>query len=214
MSDIIIREIEERDLCDLKSLIVEAFGEGWNFARFDQHSDSFQALLEVYLSMFLESSTFGRVAIINNKVAGAVLCSSKGDVEKLRQLQKGRAPSTLMLLTATESERMDIVEHLSTSFRAIGQLLEHRVDTYDGSLEFIAVSKQAQGLKIGKMLWGEASAYFNARKTKSIYLIADSACNFGFYDYNGFSRVDAKKAIYNYSTGRKQFDIFVYEYRF
>jgi len=214
MSDIVIREIEEKDLSALKSLIVEAFGEGWNLGRFNQNNDSFQALLEVYLSMFLNSSTFGKVAMLKNEVVGIILCSAQGETEKFRQLQKDRAAHTLMLLTATEDERTDIVEHLSTSFQAIGKLLEHSVHAYDGSLEFIAVSKKAQGLKIGKMLWDEASAYFNAKNTKSIYLIADSACSVGFYDYNGFSKVGTTEAIYNYTTGQKKFDIFVYEYKF
>jgi len=214
MSDVIIREIEETDLPTLKSLIVEAWGDGWNFARFDQDSDVFQALLETYLSMFLNTSTFGRVAVMDKKVVGAVLCAANGEAEIYRQLQKDRVLHTLMLLNATESERGDIVEHLSVSFQTIGQLLENRVDAYDGSLEFIAVAKQAQGLKIGKMLWDEARAYFNAKQAKSIYLIADSQCNTGFYDCNGFSKAGTREAVYNYTTGQKKFDVFLYDYRF
>ena len=214
MNDIIIRDIEEKDMSTLKALIVEAFGEGWNLGRFDQSKDFFQALLEVYLSMFLNSSTFGKAAILNGKVVGAVLVSAKGETEIFRKLQKDIAPNMLALLTAPEAERMDIVEHLSTSFQTIGQLLEDKIDTYDGSLEFIAVSSQAQGLKIGKMLWNEAVAYFNSKSVKSIYLIADSMCNVGFYDSNGFIKTGEKEAEYNYTTGQKTSSVFVYEYQF
>jgi ribosomal protein S18 acetylase RimI-like enzyme len=199
----------------LKSLIVETFGDGsWILLRCYEDKDFLGALLEVYLSIFLSSSTFGRVAEREGKVVGAVLASIKGEVEKFRMLQKDIAPNTLALLSAEEAERMDIVEHLSTSFQAIGQLLENRVDIYDGSLEFIAVSKQEQGSKIGKALWDEASAYYKSKNVKSIYLISDSACNVGFYDYNGFSKVDDTEVIYNYTTGQKKFNIFVYEYHF
>jgi len=152
MSDIIIREIEERDFPILKSLIVEAFGEGWNLGRFDQSEDFFQALLEVYQSMFLNSSTFGRVAVLGGKVVGAILVSAKGEVEKFRLFQTDVAPNTLTLLAAPEAERKDIVEHLSISFQTIGQLLENRIDTFDGSLELIAISNKAQGVKIGEEL--------------------------------------------------------------
>ena len=214
MNDIIIRDIEENDLPVLKSLIIEAWGEGWNFSRFDQRTDLFQALLENYLSMFLNSSTFGRVATFDGVVIGAVLCSKNGDVEKFRQLQKDRVVHTLALLSASELERKDIVEHLSISFQTIGQLLGDRIDNYDGSLEFIAVAKQARGLKIGKALWNEVFDYFISKNTKSIYLIADSQCNTGFYDANGFFRVAAKEAIYNYTTGQKKFDIYLYDYKF
>jgi len=214
MSDVIFRDIEEKDLPELKSLIVEAWGEGWNLGRFDQNTDFFQALLEVYLSIFLNSSTFGKVAMMESKVVGAILCAVNGEVEKFRQLQKDRASQTLVLLSATESERMDIIEHLSISFHAIGQLLEQAVDAYDGSLEFIAVAEQAQGLKIGKMLWNEASDYFKSKEVNSIYLITDSQCNTGFYDHNGFSRVRVKEAVYNYTAGQKKSEIFLYDYQF
>jgi len=214
MNDVTTRAIEEKDLPVLKSLIAEAWGEGWNLGRFDQNSDVFQALLEVYLSMFLNASAFGRVAIMGGKVVGAVLCAMHGEAETFRQLQTDRVSHTLALLTATEAERMDIVEHLSVSFQTMGQLLENRVDAYDGSLEFIAVSEGAQGLGIGKTLWDEAAAYFRLKKAKSIYLIADSQCNVGFYDSHGFSRVRAKEAVYTYTTGQKKFDIFVYAYQF
>jgi len=214
MKDVNFRNIEEKDLPVLISLIVEVWGDGWNLRRFDQDTDFFQSLLEIYLSIFLNSSTFGKVAVMDNKVAGAVLCSAKGETEIFRQLQKDRVPHTLMLLSATESERTDIVEHLSVSFQTIGQLFENRVDDYDGSLEFIAVSKHAQGKKIGKALWDEASSYFNARGAKSIYLVSDSACNVGFYDHNEFSRVDAKEAVYNYTTGQRKFDVYLYDYKF
>ena len=213
MSDVITREIEEKDLSALKSLIVEAFGEGWNLGRFNHGDVSFQALLEVYLSMFLNSAAFGRVAMVNGEVVGAILCSAKGEPEKFRWLQKDRAAYTLALLTMPEDERKDIAEHLSTSFQAIGRLLENGADAYDGSLEFIAVSKRAQGLKIGGTLWDEARVYFDSKNVKSIYLIADSSCNVGFYDHNGFIKTGVEEAVYNYTTGQRRFDIFVYEYK-
>lgn len=214
MNDVIIRDFEKKDLPALKSLIIEAFGEGWNLGQFDQSESYFEALLEVYQSIFLNHSTFGKAAVLGGKVVGIVLASAKGEAEKFRLLQTDIAPNTLTLLAAPEAKRKDIVEHLSISFQTIGQLLENRIDTYDGSLEFIAVSKLAQGLKIGKMLWDEAGAYFNSKNIKSIYLISDSACNVGFYDRNGFSKVCENEAVYNYTTGQKTFDIFLYEYRF
>ena len=209
----LIRDIKEHDLPAIKSLIKESFGEGWNFNGLSQDEDFVQSLLGMYSSIFLEPSTFGKVAELNGEVVGVVLCSATGQAKKFGHLQKDTAPNTLALLTAEENVRLDIVEHMSVSFQAIGELLGSLADSYDGSLELIAVSKKAQGLKIGKALWGEAIACFNSVDVKSIYLIADSACNFGFYDNNGFSRVSTKKAVYNYTAGQKISDIFVYEWR-
>lgn len=214
MKNISFRDIEERDLPAIKSLIVEAFGEGWNLGSFDQDSQLFDALLETYLSMFLNSATFGKVATVEDKVVGAVLCSAVGDMEKFRQFQRDRVVHTLALLCADERERADIAEHLSVSFQAIGSLLDDKTDKYDGSLEFIAVSKRAQGLKIGKTLWNEAFAYFKSQGAETVYLIADSQCSTGFYDHNGFTKAASETATYNYTAGQKQFYIYVYEYKF
>ena len=214
MDNIIIRNIRETDLPILKSLIVEAWGEGWNLRRFNQDTDFYQSLLEIYLSIFLNSSTFGRVAVMGDRVVGAVMGSANGEIPKFRLMQKNTALHTLTLLSATEAERMDIVEHLSVSFQSIGQLIENNAKAYDGSLEFLVVSEQARGIKIGKALWNEVSGYFKSKNAKSIYLITDSQCNVGFYDYNGFSRVGSTEAVYNYTTGQKKFEIFLYDYRF
>ena len=155
-----------------------------------------------------------KIAEVEGKAVGAILISARGEEEKFRIFIKDIAPNMLALLSVTESVRKDIVEHLSVSFQAIGTLLENRVDRYDSSLEFIAVSKQAQGLKIGQALWNDARIYLESKKCKSLYLIADSACNIGFYEHNGFSRAAKERAEYNYSNGQKHFDIFVYEYTF
>ena len=214
MRDLIIRDIREEDLPALKSLIIEAFGKGWNLERFDQDGDFFAALMDVYLSIFLESSTYGSVAEVGGKTVGAILCSVRGEPEKFRQMLKGTAPNTLTLLSGTQTERESTVEHLSVSFQTIGRLLEGRLETYDGGLEFIAVSQQAQGMKIGKKLWEQARAYCASKGAKHIYLISDSACNTGFYDHNGFLRVAAEEAVYNYAAGQKRSQVYVYEYRF
>jgi len=214
MDKLVIREVEETDLPALKSLIVEAFGEGWNLKRFAHKEDFFQTLLDVYLSIFLEPSTCGRVAEVDGQVVGVMLASVKGETPAFRRFLKDIAPNTLTLLSATEAERMDIVAHMSVSFQTIGQLLGGRLDTYDGALELLVVSERAQGLGIGKTLWREAVAYFGSKDVTSVYLIADSRCNVGFYEHSGLVQVASEEAIYHYAAGQRRSDIYVYEYLF
>ncbi|MCL2562510.1 MAG: GNAT family N-acetyltransferase [Oscillospiraceae bacterium] len=214
MNDVQIRDLEETDVPALKALVAEAFGTGWNLRRYRQNRDLLQALLDVYLSIFLEPATFGRVAVLDGEVVGVAAVSVKGEPAKFRPLQTNIAPNTLTLLTAAEADRTDITEHIAVSFQAIGGLLANRIDTYGGGLELLIVSERAQGLHIGKTLWEEASAYFKSKDAKHIYLIADSACNVGFYDHNGFIRTAAQEAVYNYTTGQRKSTVFVYEYQF
>jgi len=213
MNNVIIRDIEEKDLSALKSLIAEAFGKGWNLERFAQSDDLVQALIGTYFSIFIEPTTFGKVAELDGKVVGVVLCSAKDETPKFKHLIKNVMPNTLTLLTSTEDERADIVEHISISFQTVMKLVENKIDTYDGSLELFVVTESARGMKIGKTLWDEAISYFNSRNAKSIYLIADEKCEVGFYDNNGFSKADTKEAVHNYTTGQKKNNIFLYEYQ-
>ena len=213
MNKVTIRKITENDIPAVKSLIIEAFGEGWNFARYDQESDFFKAAMDVYFSVFFSSATFGKVAVMNDEVIGAILCVAKSDTKKFQHLQGDMAMGALSLLTGTDSERADLVEHLSNSFVAMGELLA-KTENHDGSLDFIAVTEKARGLKIGKQLWNEAVKYFKSKKCKSIYLMTDTACNVGFYDHNGFIKLDKTTASYAYSNGKKHFDLFLYEYKF
>jgi len=211
--NITIREITESDIPVIKPLIIEAFGEGWNLGRYDQNSDFFNAAMEVYLSIFLGGCTFARVATLDGKVVGAILCGEKNDTKKFIHLLGNMASNSLALLTGSDAERQDFIEHLSNSFEAMGKLLSN-TGRHGGSLDFIAVTEESKGLKIGKQLWSEAVKYFKSQKCKAIYLISDSACNTGFYDHNGFKKIDQTEANYNYSNGKKRFDIFLYEYKF
>jgi len=211
--NIIIREITENDISVIKPLIIEAFGEGWNLGRYNHDTDFFNAVMEVYLSIFLGGCTFARAAVLDNQFVGAILCGAKNDTKKFTHLLGDMASNALALLTGSDNERRDFVEHLSNSFEAMGKLLAN-TDRHDGSLDFIAVTEEAKGLKIGKQLWNEAVKYFKTQKCKAIYLISDSACNTGFYDHNGFKKIDQTEANYDYSNGKKRFDIFLYEYRF
>ena len=213
MDNVTMRPVKEGDLSALKMLIAQAFGKGWNLSQFDQNADYYNALLEIYLSIFLDGSTFGKVAVVNGEVVGVVLCSAKGQVKKFRRLQKDMAVHTFALLSAPEPARTDITEHMSTSFAAIGQLLENKIDSYQGSLELLIVSHKAQGLGLGKALWGKACGYFASKGVQSIYLYTDSSCNVGFYDYNGFARVSQGHARYNFTQGQQERDIYLYEYR-
>jgi len=214
MDEVVYRDIEQRDLPALKSLMAEAFGREWNFERLDPKSDFYAGMLEVYLNVFLSSATYGKVAVMDGRVVGAILVALNGEVKRFRLMKEDGVSSTLALLTGTDIERMTMAEVLTVPFESIALLLENKVGNYDGSLDFFAVTQPARGLKIGKRLWSDAAAYCNDRNAKSISVITNSGCNVGFYDFNGFSKVDATETLCNYPTGQRKFDTLLYDYRF
>ena len=214
MIDVITRNVEEKDLPILKSLMAEAFGKEWNFEHLNLNSDFCKGMLEVYLNIFLNSATFGKVAELGGKVVGAILVSVNGELKKFRLMKDDIVSSALGLLNGSEIERMTMAKVLTAPFHSISQLLENRSDDYDGSLDFFVVTEQARGLKIGKKLWNEATAYCNSKNAKSISIITNSGCNVGFYDYNGFPKVDVVETVCDYPSGQRKFDTILYEYQF
>jgi N-acetylglutamate synthase-like GNAT family acetyltransferase len=111
MNDVVIRDIEKKDLPAVKSLMAEAFGDEWNLERFDQDSDFLQAFLESCLSVFLNSCTFGRAAVIGDEVVGVVMVAVNDETKKFRMMQKNMVSSVLAVLNGSEAERMDMAEN-------------------------------------------------------------------------------------------------------
>jgi len=48
MSDVIIRDVESKDLEHVKSLVIQTWEEAWNLGRFANDNDKLFANLEIY----------------------------------------------------------------------------------------------------------------------------------------------------------------------
>jgi ribosomal protein S18 acetylase RimI-like enzyme len=214
MSNVLIRDVESKDLEQVKALVIQTWGEAWNLERFTGDKDKLFANLEIYLNVLLNSSTFGRVAVQNDEVVGAIFCSMKGEEKRYRALQEDSTHHTLIMLAASDDERFDTIEHLTKAEEVMNGLYKLATREYDGSIEFLCVSEKAQGLKIGKKLCLEASSYFTSKNARYVNVVTDTSCNFGFYDHIGYSRAVTKEVVFNYSTGQKKLEMFLYDYSY
>lgn len=66
---------------------------------------------------------------------------------------------------------------------------KHRGE-FDGVLTLFAVDEELRGLGVGKSLLKGLLDYLRKHNTKCIYLYTDSTCNYGFYEQNGFERIE------------------------
>lgn len=210
MNQVIIRDVESKDLPEIKTII----GKTWNLGRLPESESTLEAALNIIRNGILNKSSFGRVAILNEQVVGFIFGSRKGDDPKYRLLQEDGAMDTLALLMATDKERADVIEYIEKTYSTYEQLIVDKINDYDGCLEFFAVSEEARGLKIGQKLWHELSAYFKSKSTNAIYLYTDTSCNYGFYDYNGFSRKDEQEVTFHFTAQQENKTVFLYDYQF
>lgn len=88
------------------------------------------------------------------------------------------------------------------------ELLKRNDKGFDGGLTLFAVSDKSQGLGIGKNLLNLVKDYWDNNNTKQIYLFTDDKCNYGFYDYNNFKRIDNELV----NVDGEVLDVYIYTY--
>ncbi|WP_231124627.1 MULTISPECIES: GNAT family N-acetyltransferase [Paenibacillus] len=74
-----------------------------------------------------------------------------------------------------------------------------------------AYSKLIRGKKIGKKLFNALISYLRDTKATKIYVYTDTMSNYGFYDHNGFVRLDEAVTVFNLPIGKLENTNFAYE---
>ncbi|MCL2383009.1 MAG: GNAT family N-acetyltransferase [Oscillospiraceae bacterium] len=126
-------------------------------------------------------------------------------------LQEDGMVHALALLSAKEDDRIDVHESISKLNAVYDQLISGKEKLYDGILVHFVVSEEARGLGIGKKLLKKLRDYFIYKDVKSMYVVTDDECNFGFYEHNGFKKIGEKELTYHYSDGDEKVNVFLYD---
>lgn len=202
-----IREIRQEDIVPIKEITSNTFAKG-----FIEDESISNAAITMMLSAILNKSTFGRVATLDGEVIGVIFGSRVGESPSYRLLQEDYTREVLQLLNLNEKERKLFVELTSTTSEAYSKLIRGKENEFQGCLEFFAVSEKARGKKVGKKLLNELVSYFRETKANKIYVYTDTRSNYGFYDHNGFVRLDEEVTLFNLPEGKFENTNFIYEY--
>ncbi|MCP3780513.1 GNAT family N-acetyltransferase [Paenibacillus sp. S33] len=205
-----IRDIRKEDIEPIKAIIADT----WNAKDFIEDESIINAAVTMmFISPILNRSTFGRVATLDGEVIGVIFGSRVGEATSYRLLQEDYTSELLQLLNLNDIERKVFVELTSMTNEANSKLIRGKENEFQGCLEFFAVSEEARGKKVGKKLFNELISYLRDTKANKIYLYTDTMCNYGFYDHNGFVRLDEKATVFNLPIGKLENTNFIYEYK-
>ncbi|AHM66111.1 GNAT family acetyltransferase [Paenibacillus polymyxa] len=205
-----IRDIRKEDIEPIKSIIADT----WNAKDFIEDDGVINAAVTMmFISPILNKSTFGRVATLDGEVIGVIFGSRVGEITSYRLLQEDYTSELLQLLNLNAIERKVFVELTSMTNEAYSKLIRGKEDEFQGCLEFFAVSEEARGKKVGKQLFNELISYLKNTKTNKIYVYTDTMSNYGFYDHNGFVRLDEEVTVFNLPNGKLENTNFIYEYK-
>jgi len=210
MNNVIIRDVEINDILSIKTVINEV----WEWDTIIEDEKTLDAAMGLYLSQVLLNGTFGRVAVLNNKVVGVIFGSVDGVKPQYRMLMEDATAHAMTLFGATERDRKNFYEVMLKLSSTYKQLMNGIRENYNGTLDFLVLAEYAQGLGIGKSLWLALKEYFEENKVKSIYLYSDTECNFGFYESQGFTKRREIEVEFNYDGELFKVNEFLYDLTF
>lgn len=204
-----IRNIRQEDIDPIKAIIADT----WNAKDFINDEGIINAAVTMmFISPVLNKSTFGRVAILDGEVIGVIFGSRDGETASCRLLQEDYTSELLKLLNLNNEERKLFIELTSMTNEAYSKLIRGNENDFQGCLEFFAVSEAARGKGIGKKLLSEFISYLRDTKATKIYVYTDTMSNYGFYEHNGFIRLDEEVTVFNLLSGTLENTNYIYEY--
>lgn len=204
-----IRNIRKEDIDPIKAIITDT----WSAKDFiDDEVIINAAVTMMFISPVLNKSTFGRVAILDGEVIGVIFGSRDGETASCRLLQEDYTSELLKLLNLNDEERKLFIELTSMTNEAYSKLIRGKENDFQGCLEFFAVSEAARGKGIGKKLLSEFVSYLRDTKATKIYVYTDTMSNYGFYEHNGFIRLDEEVTVFNLPSGTLENTNYIYEY--
>ncbi|WP_461612488.1 GNAT family N-acetyltransferase [Clostridium sp. Marseille-QA1073] len=211
MRNIIYRDIKETDYQSIKKLINET----WSVEKFVKNKKLLDKVLDMFLSICLMDSSFGKIAVKDGVVIGVILGhvqnekKAYGTVKHILKILR----YSFSLLFYSKDDKLYVMEYLKV-FKAYKELMKNKKHLFSGNIELLALSEQCRGLGIGKALVDNLFEYVKSKSVKSIYLYTDTACNYGFYDHTGFKRLDSKEITMNLKPRSSKKTIFLYQYQF
>jgi ribosomal protein S18 acetylase RimI-like enzyme len=210
MSNITIRDINESDVDKIKTIIKNI----WEWDSLADTQELMDAIISIYFNPVLHTSTFIRVAELDNYIAGIICGVIENEAPKYRNIMEDLSSHALTIAGASEINRASIREYFLKERDAYQQLVVNCAHEYDGRLEFLILDTKAQGLGIGKKLWLELKKYFVKNNVKNIYLYTDNESNYNFYESQGFIRNDEINVVYTFGDFIWENTTYLYGYRF
>ena len=203
------REFKKSDFKDVKNLVNST----WRaFTDNIVSSKVTDLALGMYVKTVFNESSFCNVATYDNKVVGIVAAYKNAEKRGITSI----FTNSLYLLGAVilsliyRAKDLKVVLEINKITEIYKKLIKDRKDLYDGQLTFLAVDGNYRGKGIGKGLVKQVNDYFISKMADNYYVYTDTNCNYGFYDSQGFIKIDTAKMGYNFKNKKIPTDVFLY----
>lgn len=210
MKNIVYKNIEKKHYSDMKNLICEAF----SFDKLIKDKENLEEFLNMYLQTCIIESSFCKVACNNEEnVIGFIMGKSKNDKSKIGNYKNNIIfVKSILKLIFTNKENRKVFKEMSKINTVYKNLIKDRNHFFDGSVNLFVVGSKARGHGVGKKLFKLLSNYLVSNNAKSIYVYTDTSCNYGFYDSQGFKKLDEEEVYFE--SSKTKLYVFIYSYDF
>lgn len=208
MGTITYREICQDDYDSIKKLIDDV----WNLNQFCGTAQALEDTLNIYLQSSLLDISYGQAAILDGKVVGILL--GKDDSQNIlftpsSVLWRLVRSSVSLIFHSTRPMRQQLKNAWKIS-KAEQKMMDAQKRIFTGHIELLIVGKEAQGLGVGKALVDGFISYAVHDNEHVVYVQTDTLCNYGFYEHQGFERLDSTEITLNDNS---QITLFLYQYK-
>lgn len=210
MEQIVYRALKKEEYPSIADILSRAFG----LHRYVSNPRLLQILQQQYVYSCLSEATFIRVAEEDGQIIGVIMGNSRSDYRILSHLHFlllfGWYDMKMRLVSREERTGINDYHKLHRIYHTFSK--RHRGE-FDGTLTLFAVNSESRGKGVGKTLLFELISYWNEHKTKDVYLYTDTTCNYGFYEHQGFVRLEEETIILTRDGMPFKMQVFLYGYK-
>lgn len=203
------RELRKSDYSTIEEMIIHT----WEYDKRCKKRQTAKFMAKCYLYDCLAQHTFSKVAVYHNSVIGVILGRSNKAYQKKNVFQYKIQSRWLKFLLALSKDGCFGGEIFSKIEKVDQNLLSKCNQNFGGELVFFVVDDTQRGLGIGKIFLHYLKEYMQKQRIYSFYLFTDTACNYQFYESQGFQKM-GEKQFDPIKNDNKNARFFIYQYDF
>lgn len=200
--DMNIRKFKNEDELPLAKIIRDT----WDYKRLSSNPDVCLLMGKIYLYSCLVAQNFQRIAELDNTPIGIIMgCSNDKPNEDVSIYKERLEKYYDEMMSYPEGKA--ILEVFSGFEKLDKEMLAEIDKKYDGELVFFVTDVAHRGEHVGTKLYNCLIEDFKQHNCKNFYVYTDASCNFGFYEHQGFIRMN--KRLHEVNNYKLEF--YVYE---
>lgn len=179
----------------------------WGYNRLSNNPDVSLLMGKIYLYSCLVGQNFNLVADLDGSPVGIIMgYSYEKSEENVSEYENRLMQYYGEMMTYPEGK---YILELFAGFEKLDKGMLAEIEKhYDGEIVFFVTDSAVRGKHIGTTLYHSLLDEFKKYNCKNIFVYTDASCNFGFYEHQGFVRInkrihavhDHKMEFYVYDT--------------